>query len=350
MAMPEHAVIVTGAAGFIGSHLAGALIARGRSVLGIDNFDPAYSRQSKRQNIDRVRASTTGTASLFELVEADVCDRDRMSAVFAQHRPGTLFHVAALAGVRRSIEDPARYAAVNVDGLISVLDAARAAGCRTIIFASSSSVYGNNPKVPFAETDSVEQPISPYAATKRAGELICHAYAHLFGLRIAAMRFFTVFGPAQRPDLAIMKFMDKIVAGDEVPMFGDGSTARDYTYIDDIIEGVLAAERAVSDQQSAISESGRVGLTGFFRIWNLGHSQPVTLSQMIDTIARVVGKPARVKRLPMQPGDVERTWADLTRSAAELNYQPRISLVEGVRQQWMWLRGLKKVGVSAEIS
>jgi UDP-glucuronate 4-epimerase len=281
-----------------------------------------------------------------------------------------VFHIAALAGVRPSIADPARYALVNIDGLINVLDAARESGCRNIVFASSSSVYGNNRKVPFAETDSVDEPISPYAATKRAGELICHAYAHLFGLRIAALRFFTVYGPAQRPDLAISKFMRLIAAGEEVPMFGDGATSRDYTYIDDIVKGVLAAERRCceTDEETerrrdevveerndevvatphSVSPSLRLSVssptTGFFRIWNLGGSHPHTLSEMIETIARIVGKPAKIKPLPMQPGDVERTWADLTRSRAELGFEPHTSFEDGVREQWTWLRAIRSSG------
>jgi UDP-glucuronate 4-epimerase len=261
--------------------------------------------------------------------------------MFLQHRPASVFHIAALAGVRPSIEDPARYSAVNIDGLINVLDAARESDCRNVVFASSSSVYGNNMKVPFAETDPVDEPISPYAATKRAGELICHSYAHLFGLRIAALRFFTVFGPSQRPDLAIMKFMRLIAAGEEVPMYGDGSTSRDYTYIDDIIHGVLASEKAISerarkDEPSPVGSAS--GSIGAFRIWNLGGSHPHTLAEMIDTIAHVVGKPARIKPLLMQAGDVERTWADLERSKAELGFEPRTSFNDGVRKQWAWLK------------
>lgn len=322
-------VIITGAAGFIGSHLACALHAAGRRVIGVDNFDGFYGRDAKLGNLRR--------ANLAEFFDADILDRDRMRQLFAQHRPASLFHIAALAGVRPSIENPARYAAVNIDGLINVLDAARESGCRTVAFASSSSVYGNNTKVPFAETDSVDEPISPYAATKRAGELICHTYAHLFGMRIAALRFFTVFGPAQRPDLAIMKFMRLIAAGEEVPMFGDGSTSRDYTYIDDIIQGVLAAEQAIQSPPQASGLKPQAS-EGFFRIWNLGGSHPHTLAEMIDTIARVVGTPARIKRLPMQPGDVERTWADLSRSKAELGFEPHTSFVDGVRSQWAWLK------------
>jgi UDP-glucuronate 4-epimerase len=246
-------------------------------------------------------------------------------------RPTSIFHLAALAGVRPSIEAPARYASVNVDGLVSVLDAARRCECRRIAFASSSSVYGNNAKTPFAEIDPVDEPISPYAATKRAGELICHTYAHLFGMRIAALRFFTVYGPAQRPDLAISKFINLISAGHEVPMFGDGSTSRDYTYIEDIIHGVLAAHRHLEKQPE-----------GFFRIYNLGSDHPIALAELIQSIARVVGKPARIKSLPRQPGDVERTWADVSRARAELGYAPRTPFHEGLQQQWRHVARLSR--------
>ncbi len=321
--------IITGAAGFIGSHLAAALRASGRNVIGIDNFDAFYDRADKQRNLLRANPAA--------FVEADILDRERMAAIFAEHRPTSVFHIAALAGVRPSIENPARYAAVNIDGLVNVLDAARAIDCHTVVFASSSSVYGNNRKVPFAETDAVDEPISPYAATKRAGELICHAYAHLFGMRIAALRFFTVFGPSQRPDLAIMKFMRLIAAGEEVPMFGDGSTSRDYTFIDDIIEGVLASERVISGPPHASRPKPQASSSSF-RIWNLGGSHPHTLAEMIDVIARVVGKPARITPKPMQAGDVERTWADLTRSRAELGFEPQTSFEDGVRKQWAWLK------------
>jgi UDP-glucuronate 4-epimerase len=220
---------------------------------------------------------------------------------------------------------------VNVNGLMTMLDAARTFDCREVVFASSSSVYGNNAKVPFAEEDRVDEPISPYAATKRAGELICNTYAHLFGMRVASLRFFTVYGPAQRPDLAIGKFMRLIAAGEEIPVFGDGSTSRDYTYIDDIISGVMNAYDFVVGKRPADSKDTDAG---FARIFNLGNSHPVTLAELIERIARVVGKSPRINRMPMQPGDVERTWADLSRSSAELNYQPRTQLDVGLKAQW----------------
>ncbi|MHC4083212.1 MAG: SDR family NAD(P)-dependent oxidoreductase [Planctomycetota bacterium] len=313
--------IVTGAAGFIGSHVARALLDRGDRVVGVDNYDPFYERGVKEANA----AGLAGER--FELVEADIRDREAMAGLFETRRPDAVYHMAALAGVRPSIEDPGRYASVNVDGLVAVLDAARASSCRRVLFASSSSVYGNNKKVPFAETDPVDEPISPYAATKRAGELLCHAYAHLFGLSIACLRLFTVFGPAQRPDLAIGKFMRLIAAGDPVPVFGDGTTSRDYTYVDDIVAGCLAAEAVLGSEAD-----------GFCRIWNLGGSHPVTLAEMVEAIGKVLGRKPDIERLPLQAGDVDRTWADLARSRAELGYEPKVPFADGLRRQWAWLQ------------
>jgi UDP-glucuronate 4-epimerase len=253
----------------------------------------------------------------------DIRDRAATADLLARARPQGVIHLAALAGVRPSIAEPARYASVNVDGLVSILDATRAAGCGRFLFASSSSVYGNNSKVPFAETDPVDEPISPYAATKRAGELICHAYSHLFGLAVGCARLFTVFGPAQRPDLAISRFMRLVAAGSPVPMYGDGTSSRDYTYISDIVEGCLAADAVLAERGA-----------GYFRIWNLGGSRPVALRDMIDQIARVVGRPATIDPQPPQPGDVDRTWADLERSRVELGYEPKVPFEEGLRRQW----------------
>jgi UDP-glucuronate 4-epimerase len=326
--------IVTGVAGFIGSHLSAALLARGDHVIGVDNFDPFYDRKLKLANLAQLAPDR------FELVELDIRDTHAVREVFDRARPAGVFHIAALAGVRPSIDDPARYASVNVDGLISVLEAARACDCQQFIFASSSSVYGNNTKVPFAETDRVDEPISPYAATKRAGELICHTYSRLFGISIACLRFFTVYGPAQRPDLAIGKFMRLIADDKAVPMFGDGSTSRDYTYIDDIIQGVLAAYEFLSSP--SCSESAVAGLkphpSSLFRIFNLGGSQPVSLRDMIESIGAVVGNKPRIEQLPMQVGDVQRTYADLTRSREALGFDPQTPFEEGLRKQWAWLR------------
>ncbi|MEE8156230.1 MAG: NAD-dependent epimerase/dehydratase family protein [Phycisphaerales bacterium] len=318
--------MVTGVAGFIGSHISAALLARGDSVIGVDNFDPFYDRKLKLANVSQLAPDR------FELIELDIRDAHAMRELFDRTRPDGVFHIAALAGVRPSINDPARYASVNVDGLVSVLEAARACDCQHFIFASSSSVYGNNTKVPFAETDPVDEPISPYAATKRAGELICHTYTRLFGISIACLRFFTVYGPAQRPDLAIGKFMRLIADDQPVPMFGDGSTSRDYTYIDDIIQGVLAAYEFIR------SSSLKPHASPLFRIFNLGGSQPVSLRDMIEAVGAVVGNKPRIEQLPMQVGDVQRTFADLSRSREALGFDPQTPFEDGLRKQWAWLR------------
>ena len=319
--MSQRPVLVTGAAGFIGSSLTDTLIAQGQSVVGIDSFCDFYDPAIKRRNI--TGALATGK---FTLVEADIRDRAAMLATFEKHQPAAVIHLAAMAGVRPSIENPAYYTAVNLDGTVNLLDAAVKNNVAKFLFASSSSVYGNNPKVPFAETDNVDHPISPYAATKKAGELICHTYTHLHGLPISCLRFFTVFGPRQRPDLAINKFLRLVATGKPIPIFGDGSTSRDYTFIADIVAGILAT----------LDHCGRSDEK--FKIYNLGGNHPAKLSELIETIERVVGKKAIIDRKPMQPGDVDRTWADLTRSKAELGYQPTTSLEEGIAKQWAWLK------------
>ena len=314
-------VLLTGAAGFIGSHTAQALLARGDRVLGLDNLDPFYDEHTKRANVREIESGPGGER--FTFAEADIRHEARVAELLASSGARDIVHLAARAGVRPSIEQPALYADVNLRGTTVLLEAARRAGVERFVMASSSSVYGNNKKVPFAETDDVDEPISPYAATKRACELIAHTYHHLYGLPVACLRFFTVFGPRQRPDLAIMKFMRLVSAGETIPMFGDGTTSRDFTYIDDITAGVLAS-------LDRIPEHG-------YRIWNLGGNHPVELREMIATIGRVVGAEPRIERLPMQPGDVNRTYADLSRSGAELGYAPTTPFETGVGRQWAWL-------------
>lgn len=315
-------ILVTGVAGFVGSHVAEALLARGERVVGLDNLDPYYDLGLKRKNLQSV--DNAGRAAGFEFVEADICDADAMRAVFNRVRPVGVIHLAAKAGVRPSIADPVGYTRVNVLGTGVLLEEARRAGVGRFVMASSSSVYGNQTKTPFSEEDDVSRPISPYAATKKACELIAHTHWHLTGMPTACLRFFTVFGERQRPDLAIMHFMRAIAAGETIRMFGSGTTSRDYTYVGDIARGVLAAYDRVHEQG--------------YRVWNLGHSTPVTLADMIATIARVVGKDARIEHKPAQPGDVETTYADLTRSGRELGYRPEVSFEEGVRRQWAWVR------------
>ncbi|MEM1165359.1 MAG: NAD-dependent epimerase/dehydratase family protein [Planctomycetota bacterium] len=337
-------VLVTGACGFIGSHVCEALVPRGIRVIGVDNFDPFYDESLKRANLAAVRSFGErggapfaamlskdlpgfpggGLSGSFTFIEADIADAPAMSRVFGEHTPSAVVHLAAKAGVRPSIEDPSGYATANVLGTQVVLEAARAAGCERFVMASSSSVYGNNTKVPFSEDDDVSFPISPYAATKRACELIAHTHHHLTDMPTACLRFFTVFGPRQRPDLAISKFLRLVSSGEPLRMFGDGSTSRDYTYIADIVAGVCAALDRIPDYG--------------YRIWNLGHSEPVSLREMIATIERVVGREADIRQEPMQPGDVERTNADLSRAGAELEFRPTTSFEDGVTLQWRWMQ------------
>ncbi len=316
-------VLITGGAGFIGSHLAQALLARGDSVAIIDNFAAFYARAIKQRNVQP--ALDEGA----QLVEGDITSAEDVARAFETGRPDTVMHLAACAGVRPSIQNPSLYARVNVVGTQRLLDAAVQHGVKRFVVASSSSVYGNNEKVPFAETDDVSRPISPYAATKVSTELICRTASHLHDLPITALRFFTVFGPRQRPDLAIHMFLKRVAQGESIPVFGDGSTSRDYTYVDDIIDGVRRA-------------MDRCGQIERFRVYNLGGEHPVTLSQMIEAVEQTVGRKAVIDRQPNQPGDVSRTWADLTRSKAELGYQPHTGLAEGMSRQWEWMRALMR--------
>lgn len=316
--MSDSTVLITGSAGFIGSHLTECLLADGLCVVGLDNFNAFYDPAAKRRNIQTALASPK-----CKLVEADIRDQAAVNQAFDQHRPATVVHLAAMAGVRPSIEQPQLYADVNVAGTVNVLDAAVVHGTTRFILASSSSVYGNNKNVPFSETDPVDHPISPYAATKKACELIAYTYHHLHRISITCLRFFTVYGPRQRPDLAITKFLGRIGNDQPIPMFGDGSTTRDYTYIDDIVSGIRTAMQPER---------------GGYHIFNLGHDQPVKLRDLIATIEQVTGKHAQIEQLPTQPGDVVCTWADLTHSRRELGYHPATSLADGIAQQWAWMR------------
>lgn len=317
-------IIVTGAAGFIGSHLCERLLAMGRRVVGVDNFDPFYDPAIKRTNIAEIRRSAERLRASFELVEFDLAETAPTRALFERVKPEGVIHLAAKAGVRPSIADPAAYARANVVATAVVLEESRRAGASRVVVASSSSVYGNASRVPFSEDDPVNEPVSPYAATKRANELQCHTHWHLTKMPTACLRFFTVYGPRQRPDLAISTFLGKISRREDIGVFGDGSSSRDYTYIDDIVSGVVASYERI-DQHG-------------YRVWNLGGSAPVRLDEMLATISRVVGHEPKITRLPMQPGDVMRTWADLSRSTRELGYSPTTGFEDGVRKQWEWMR------------
>ncbi|HPF37615.1 MAG TPA: GDP-mannose 4,6-dehydratase [Phycisphaerae bacterium] len=308
-------ILVTGGAGFIGSHLCEALLARGDRVIAYDSFDPFYDVAIKRRNIEAASQNPS-----YRLIEADIRDLSAAEAALAD--VDCVVHLAARAGVRPSIEQPLVYQDVNLGGLNVMLEAARSRGVKKFVFASSSSVYGNNRKVPFSEDDPVDHPISPYAATKKAGELICHTYHHLFGMDITCLRFFTVYGARQRPDLAIHKFTRLIDAGQPIPVFGDGSMMRDHTYIDDIIRGVVAS----------------IDNTGGFRVYNLGESRPVSLSDLIAAIEAALGKKAVIDRKPVPPGDVQTTYADVTRAQVELAYEPRTHLADGLAMFVEWFR------------
>jgi UDP-glucuronate 4-epimerase len=311
--MPDRTVLVTGAAGFIGSHAAEGLRAAGYGVVGVDNFCDFYDRRWKEANIKTAK---------IDVQEMDITDGPAIAGLIAKIKPHAILHLAAMAGVRPSIERPVYYSKVNVEGTTHLLQAAIENKVQKFLFASSSSVYGNQKKVPFSEEDDVNEPISPYAATKRAGELICHSFWHLYRMPISCLRFFTVYGPRQRPDLAIHKFTRLISAGKAIPMFGDGSSSRDYTFVADIVQGIMAAlERCER-----------------YRIYNLGGSEPVTLSHLVAELEGALGKKAIIDRKPAQPGDVERTYADLSRSTAELGYKPQTSLVEGLRKFVGWFR------------
>ncbi len=311
-------ILVTGVAGFIGSHVAQALVARGARVVGIDNYDPYYAKLIKQRNLREAGLPESN------ICEIDITDASALAAVFDRFKPEGVIHLAAKAGVRPSIAHPAGYMHTNVVGTSLILQNATRVGCSRVVMASSSSVYGNAKHSPFHEDLDVSNPISPYAASKRACELLAFTHHHLTKLPIAALRFFTVYGPRQRPDLAIGMFLKRIAQGEPIQMFGDGSTARDYTFIDDIVQGVLASYDAIP----------RPGI----RTWNLGNNKPITLREMIHTIERVVGKTANIEQVSMQPGDVERTCADITRSQRELSYQPHTPFVEGVAKHWEWMR------------
>ena len=313
-------VLVTGAAGFIGSHVAEALVARGDEVVGIDNFDPFYARASKERNLREI-----GERPGFRFDELDMLDVDALAPHLT---PDTvLVHLAAKAGVRPSIADSVSYARVNVAGTAAVLEAARRVGLSRVVFGSSSSVYGDSTPIPFREDATAVTPVSPYAATKRAAELLLVALAPLHGFRVASLRLFTVYGARQRPDLAIHSFARRLAQGQPLTLFGDGSQARDYTYFADIVHGVLAAV----DWTAAAP----VGVD----IFNVGGARPVPLRTLVSTLAGAMGVEPRVEWAPMPAGDVQRTCADLEKSRRVLGYDPRISLDEGIARFVTWFRG-----------
>lgn len=321
-------IVVTGAAGFIGSHLCDALLDGGHEIIGLDNFDHFYDPSIKRQNLSAVLDHPH-----FTLVEGDIRDGDTVEEVI-KNDVDVVVHLAARAGVRPSIDQPLLYQDVNVRGTTVLLDVCSRRSIAKFIFASSSSIYGNNKKVPFAESDCVDHPISPYAATKKACELLCHTFQHLYDMSVTCLRFFTVYGPRQRPDLAIHKFLRLMEEGKAIPVYGDGSMMRDYTYIDDIIDGVLRA----------------IDRCNGFHIYNLGSSQPIALADLIRTMEEISGKKAVIRHEPLQPGDVNQTYADITLAKRELGYQPSTDIRTGLAGFVEWFRNESSMRQASDIS
>ena len=312
-------ILVTGGAGFIGSHLCERLLQEGHSVVCFDNFDNYYDPNIKIRN---VREATRKYPDSFTMVTGDIRNRDHLTETFKKNKIEAVFHLAARAGVRPSIADPLLYEDVNLKGTVTLLEACKAFDIKDFIFASSSSVYGENQRIPFSETDLNIQPISPYGATKRAGELLCYSYSHLFGINVACLRIFTAYGPRQRPEMAIHKFTSLMDQGKEIPMFGDGSSKRDYTYIDDLIDGMMAVLQRHKG----------------YEIYNLGESQTTPLKELIGMIESALGKKAKIKVLEPQPGDVSITYADISKAEQLLNYQPKIKMEEGIKRFVEWFK------------
>ncbi len=308
-------ILVTGGAGFIGSHLTRRLLARGDRVTILDDFNDFYDPRRKRANVRRL-----GESADLILVEGDIRDRQLVDGLFADSRFDGVVHLAARAGVRPSLEEPILYEDVNCIGTLRLLEAARRFGPRRFTFGSSSSVYGINQKVPFSEEDEINAPISPYATTKRTGELLCFNYHHLYGLEVSCLRFFTVYGPAQRPEMAIHKFTDLIARGEPITLFGAGDTRRDYTYVDDVVDGIVAA----------------YDLGPEFEILNLGGADTTTLSDLVGHIGRALGREPRIDYLPEQPGDVPVTYADIAKARRLLGYSPKVPIEEGIRRFVGW--------------
>jgi UDP-glucuronate 4-epimerase len=310
--------LVTGGAGFIGSHVCERLLRHGHSVTAFDDLNDFYDPAYKQRNLDELRA----LGQDFQFVKGDITDSTAVERVVADGRFDQVIHLAARAGVRPSLEQPALYQRVNVEGTVNVLEAARRYGPKKMTLASSSSVYGVNSKVPFSERDPIFSAISPYAASKLACEALGHVYHHVYGMDIVMLRFFTVYGPRQRPDLAIFKFARLFAQGRPIPVFGDGSTARDYTYISDIVDGVMACTK---------QEFG-------YEIFNLGESQTVRLSELIELLEHAWGKKAVIDRQPLQPGDVPITYADISKAKAKLGYAPSIKIEQGIPLFVEWFR------------
>lgn len=312
-------ILITGGAGFIGSTLAELLLSQGHQVICYDNFDPFYPVEIKRNNISSMLLNGN-----FAMIEGDINDTTLLSGIFQDRKIDIVIHLAAKAGVRPSILDPRTYENVNVAGTVNLMEVMRKHQVKNLVFASSSSIYGNNEKVPYSETDNVDFPISPYAATKKSGELFTYNYHHLYRFNVINLRFFTVYGPRQRPDLAIHKFFNAIYNGLPIDVYGDGTTSRDYTYVDDIVSGVNGAVEYLLKHP------------GCYETINLGNSNPVTLTNLIESIEEVTERKFAINRLPRQQGDADRTFADIAKAKKLLNYEPATKLKEGLLKFRDW--------------
>ena len=313
--------LITGAAGFIGSHLADKLLNEGNKVIVVDNFCDFYNPEIKENNVKHNLSNPN-----YKLYRADIRDRNELAKVFNENKIDVVIHLAAMAGVRPSIDNPIYYQEVNCVGTQNILEKMKLHNIKKLVMASSSSVYGNCKEVPFKENMIVDFAISPYAATKKANEVMTHVYHKLFDFNVIMLRFFTVFGPRQRPDLAINKFTRLMLNNEPIPMFGDGTTSRDYTYIDDIVDGIIKSCDYVENNKDV------------YEILNLGNSSPVSLKEMINTIADVLGKTPNIQELPMQPGDVERTFADISKAKKLIGYNPKTSFKEGIENFVKWYK------------
>ena len=310
-------ILVTGGAGFIGSHLSETLLKQGREVICLDSFNDYYNPEIKRDNIFLLQGQSN-----YTLIEGDILNLDLLRQIFADYKFDIVVHLAARAGVRPSIQEPLLYQQVNVEGTTNLLEMAKEFRTQKFIFGSSSSVYGENEKVPFCESDPVDHPISPYASTKKSCELICYTYYHLYSIPTTCLRFFTVYGPRQRPDMAIHKFTRAIDAGGQITMYGDGSSRRDYTYITDIIEGICKSIEYCSD----------------YHIYNLGESKTIELRELIQLISKCLGQEAKIQKLAMQPGDVPITFADITKAKNEISYHPKVNIEQGIAEFVDWFK------------
>jgi UDP-glucuronate 4-epimerase len=319
-------ILVTGGAGFIGSHLCTRLCAAGQRVTCLDNYDAFYAPAVKQDNVQRL-LDDPKTASHFTFHHGDLRDYQLLRRLFQEKPIDLIIHLAARAGVRPSIEQPLVYGETNIQGTLNLLECCREFSVRQFLFGSSSSVYGARTQGPFSEDDDVSNPVSPYAATKRAGELLCYTYSHLYRMRIACLRFFTVYGPNQRPDLAIHKFARLMAAGEPLPAYGDGTSQRDYTYVDDIVDGIVRAREWLQRKKRE---------EGLYGIFNLGGSHPVPLLELIRLLETTLGYTATIDWQPAQPGDVPITFADLRRSQSVLGYNPQIDIATGIQRFAAW--------------